>query len=62
MMFLSDVWYIAWRELIKFLRAKVRVVVTLIQPLLWLVLVGNVMEGFSKNPYVQQMLGTQSYL
>ena len=59
---LSDIWYVAWRELIKFFRAKVRVVVTLIQPLLWLGLMGNVMEGFSKNPYVQQMLGTQSYL
>ena len=62
MMFLSDVWYVAWRELIKFLRAKVRVVVTLIQPLLWLGLMGNVMQGFSRSPYVQQMLGTQSYL
>ena len=59
---LSDIWYVAWRELIKFFRAKVRVVVTLIQPLLWLGLMGNVMEGLSNNPYVQQMLGTQSYL
>jgi len=59
---LSDIWYVAWRELIKFFRAKVRVMVTLIQPLLWLGLMGNVMEGLSNNPYVQQMLGTQSYL
>lgn len=58
----SDVWYVTWRELIKFFRAKVRVVVTLIQPLLWLGLMGNVLEGFAKNPYVQGWLGTQSYL
>ena len=62
MTFLSDVWYVAWRELVKFFRAKVRVVVTLIQPLLWLGLMGNVLEGFTKSPYVQQMLGTSSYL
>ncbi|HAF70433.1 MAG: ABC-2 type transporter [Acetothermia bacterium 64_32] len=62
MTMLSDIWYVAWRELIKFFRAKVRVVVTLIQPLLWLGLMGNVMQGFAKNQYVQQMLGTQSYL
>ncbi|MBC7099819.1 ABC transporter, partial [Candidatus Bipolaricaulota bacterium] len=44
MTMLSDIWYVAWRELIKFFRAKVRVVVTLIQPLIWLGLMGNVMQ------------------
>jgi ABC-2 type transport system permease protein len=62
MTFLADIWYVALRELIKFFRMKVRVVVTLIQPLLWLVLMGNVMQGFAKSPFVQRMLGTQSYL
>ncbi len=62
MTFLSDIWYVAWRELVKFFRSKVRVTVTLIQPLLWLGLMGNVLQGFAKAPYVQWMLGTKSYL
>ncbi len=62
MRLLSEIWFVAWRELVKFLRTKVRVVVTLIQPVLWLGLMGNVLQGFTNNPFVQRMLGTQSYL
>jgi len=62
MTFLSDIWYVAWRELVKFFRTRVRVIMTLVQPVLWLGLMGNVMQGFTANPYVQGMIGTQSYL
>ncbi|MGC9529004.1 MAG: ABC transporter permease [Candidatus Bipolaricaulaceae bacterium] len=62
MTLLSDVWYVAWRELAKFFRTRVRVITTLVQPVLWLGLMGNVMQGFTTNPYVQGMIGTNSYL
>lgn len=62
MTLLSDVWYVAWRELAKFFRTRVRVIMTLVQPVLWLGLMGNVMQGFTGNPYVQRMIGTSSYL
>ncbi|MBC7092434.1 ABC transporter permease [Candidatus Bipolaricaulota bacterium] len=62
MTFLADVWYVAWRELVKFFRARVRLAVTLVQPVLWLGLMGNMMQGLTANPYIQQLLGTGSYL
>ncbi|HHR85088.1 MAG TPA: ABC transporter, partial [Candidatus Acetothermia bacterium] len=52
MALLTDTWYVAKRELIKFLRTKVRVVVTLVQPILWLGLMGNMMGKVFDNPYV----------
>ncbi|MGC9529554.1 MAG: hypothetical protein ACP5G2_02900 [Candidatus Bipolaricaulaceae bacterium] len=47
---LLDIWYVAQRELIKFFRTKVRLIMTLVQPLLWLGLMGNVMQGLAANP------------
>ncbi|MCS7240273.1 MAG: ABC transporter permease [Candidatus Bipolaricaulota bacterium] len=61
-MIVADVGYVAWRELLKFFRAKTRLLVTVIQPLLWLGLMGNMMEGLVKNPFVERLLGTGSYL
>jgi len=58
----SDTWYVAWRELIKFFRTRVRLVITLVQPVLWLGLMGNVMQGFTASPYMQRLLGTDSYI
>ena len=49
-MILSDVAYVAWRELVKFFRAKTRLLVTVIQPLIWLGLMGNMMQGQPKTP------------
>jgi hypothetical protein len=36
MRLLSDTWFVAQRELVKFFRGKVRVIITLIQPVVWL--------------------------
>ncbi|MEA3356428.1 MAG: hypothetical protein U9Q23_03705 [Candidatus Bipolaricaulota bacterium] len=41
---LADTWFVAWRELVKFFRTKVRLVVTLVQPVIWLALMGNMMQ------------------
>lgn len=61
MIFLDAV-YVARRELLKFFRAKTRLLVTVIQPLIWLGLMGNMMQGFTQNPFVAKLLGTESYL
>lgn len=61
MIFLEAV-YVARRELLKFFRAKTRLLVTVIQPLIWLGLMGNMMQGLTQNPFVAKLLGTESYL
>jgi ABC-2 type transport system permease protein len=62
MTFLSDVWYVAWRELVIFVRTPVRIIMTVIQPLIWLGLMGNMMQGMMKGPGLGQLLGTGNYL
>ena len=59
---LADTWFVAWRELIKFFRTKVRLVVTLVQPVIWLALMGNMMQRITDNPMMAQALGTENYL
>ncbi len=61
-MILVDAIHVAWRELLKFFRAKVRLFVTVIQPLLWLGLMGNMMQGLAQNPFIARLLGTENYL
>lgn len=62
MTLLLDTWYVAKRELIKFFRTKIRIVVTLIQPVIWLAFMGNTMRGVTNNPFGTQMFGTSNYL
>ncbi len=57
-----DSYYVAWRELKKYFRGKTRLIVTVIQPFLWLVLMGNAMSGLTNNPFAAQFLGTGNYL
>ncbi len=57
-----DSYYVAWRELKKYFRQKTRMIVTVIQPFLWLVLMGNAMSGLTNNPMAAQFLGTGNYL
>lgn len=59
---LSDTWFVAWRELVKFFRARVRLVVTLVQPVIWLAFMGNMMRGMTDNPVMARTLGTDNYL
>ncbi|MDH7479843.1 MAG: ABC transporter permease, partial [Syntrophomonadaceae bacterium] len=61
-MFASDVYWVFWREIKRFLLQKARIMVTVVQPLVWLVLMGNMMSGLTQNPYAAQMLGTGNYL
>ena len=57
-----DSYYVALRELKKYFRQKTRMIMTLVQPFIWLVLMGNMMSGLTNNPFAAQMLGTGNYL
>ena len=55
-------YYVFWRELKRLIRQKTRIVMTVTQPLIWLVLMGNMMAGLTDNPYGAEMLGVDNYL
>jgi len=57
-----DSWYVAWRELIKFFRQKIRIIMVIVQPLIWLGLMGNMMSGLTSNPFAAKALGVSNYL
>jgi len=59
---LSDVYWIFWREMRRFARQKSRIAVSIVQPVVWLVLMGSNMAGLTRNPIGAKMLGTSSYL
>jgi len=59
---IADTWSVAQRELIRFFRGKIRVVITLVQPVVWLGLMGNMMRGLTSNPMAAQAFGTSNYL
>lgn len=60
--FISDICTICKRELIKFFRQKTRIFATIIQPLIWLGLMGNTMSRLTNNPFASQIFGTSNYL
>ncbi|MBC7194217.1 MAG: ABC transporter permease [Caldisericia bacterium] len=62
MTYISDVCTICYRELIKFFRQKTRIFATIIQPLIWLGLMGNTMSRLTNNPFAAQIFGTSNYL
>lgn len=61
-MFISDICVICKRELIKFFRQKARIFATILQPLIWLGLMGNTMSRLTNNPFASQIFGTTNYL
>jgi len=61
-MLIIDSSYVALRELKKYFRQKTRLIMTLVQPFIWLVLMGNMMSGLTNNPFAAKMLGTGNYL
>ena len=58
----SDIYWVLWREIKKFVQQKARIFMIVIQPLVWLVLMGNSMSGLTSNPMAAKMLGTGNYL
>jgi ABC-2 type transport system permease protein len=59
---ISDIYWVFWRDMKKFVQQKARIFMAIIQPLVWLVLMGNTMSGLTRNPMAAKMLGTGSYL
>ena len=61
MRFLHDCWYVCWRELLHFLRSKVSILAAVFQPLVWLLLFGNIFQqtralpGFPARSYLDFM-------
>lgn len=50
MTFFQDTWYVCWRELLHFLRSKVTILASMFQPLVWLLLMGNIFKRTSSLP------------
>lgn len=48
--FFSDTWWVCWRELKHYVGQKIRIVMTLIQPLIWLMLMGNMFQRIASVP------------
>lgn len=59
--FLSDTWWVSWREMKHFLGQKIRIFMVLIQPIIWLGLMGNMFQkmaaipGFPASSYLDYM-------
>lgn len=60
--YLSDIYWVFWREMKHFFLQRARIVTSLIQPTVWLVLVGSNLAGLTRNPQAAHVLGTGSYL
>ncbi|HHX86914.1 MAG TPA: ABC transporter permease [Firmicutes bacterium] len=58
----SDIYWICWRELKKFFGQKIRILMAVIQPLIWLLFLGNSLTGLTSNPFAASMLGVDNYL
>ncbi|MEW5920044.1 MAG: ABC transporter permease [Bacillota bacterium] len=59
---LRGAYYVFWRELKRLVRQRTRIFMAVFQPVIWLVLMGNMMAGLTANPYAKQMLGVDNYL
>jgi len=55
---LGDIWNVCWRELKRFRRQPARILMSIVQPIIWLALLGNMMQA------ITPMLGSgvKSYL
>jgi ABC-2 type transport system permease protein len=59
--FISDSWYVCWRELKHFIRSRAGMTSIILQPVIWLVLMGNMFQhvtyipGFPTNSYIDWM-------
>jgi ABC-2 type transport system permease protein len=58
----SDIYWVFWREMKHFLLQRARIITSIIQPTIWLVLMGNNLSGLTRNPMAAQALGTGNYL
>ncbi len=57
-----DIYWVFWREMKKFFKHRIRIATSLLQPFIWLVLMGSAMAGFTRSPEALQLIGTDNYL
>ncbi len=60
--YLRGSYYVLWREMKRLFRQRTRILMYIFQPLIWLVLMGNMMSGLTANPYASELLGVDNYL
>ena len=59
----TDIYTVAWREIRHYLRQKPRIIANIVQPLVWLVLMGSMMSGLVAGSELQNIAGeAESYL
>lgn len=59
---LRGAYYVFWREMKRFLGQRMRILMALVQPIIWLVFMGNMMSRLTDNPATAAMLGVDNYL
>ncbi len=59
---LHEIWTLYWRALLKLFRRPVILYFSLVQPMIWLLLFGQVFSGVANAPGFSQAFGGQSYL
>ena len=59
---LSDIYWVFWREIKRFIQQKARNIMASVQPVVWLVLMGNNMVGTHPQPMAAKCSGTGNYL
>jgi len=57
-----DLWNVCWRELLHFFRQRTRILMSIVQPVIWLVLIGNMMSGISNFSNAAHFFGGKSYI
>ena len=55
--FFIDIYWVFWREMKRFFMQKTRILMSVIQPMLWLVLMGSNLAGLAKGAQAGHMLG-----
>lgn len=58
----ADAYVVFWREMRRFAGQRLRILAVIAQPIIWLVLMGNMMNGFARHTSAQELLGTDSYV
>lgn len=57
-----DVYMVFWREIRRFVGQRMRILALVAQPIIWLVFMGNMLQGLTAEFAASALLGTDSYV
>src|SRR5690606_11426524 len=57
-----DVYVVFWREMRRFVGQRMRILALVAQPIIWLVFMGNMLQGLTAEFAASALLGTDSYV